>query len=137
MDGSIPFYRACQQFAAEWQDCNASDRKSANAGKLEAGTVIEPVYTDLQSRPLARAFNGLGFATYQDKACTTREPDTLTDGTENESPEYRAGSTGAYQLTESFKKKEYRKWARAAIALCAAIAECERDDAVLLMEAAL
>jgi hypothetical protein len=49
MDGSIPFYRACQQFAAEWQDCNATGGKSANAGKLEAGTGIEPVFTDLQS----------------------------------------------------------------------------------------
>ncbi|CAN1574236.1 hypothetical protein MCELHM10_03564 [Paracoccaceae bacterium] len=104
---------------------------------MEAGIGIEPIFTDLQSRPFARVFNGLGFATYQDKACTSREPDTLTEGSENASPEDRAGSTGAYQLTESFKTEEYRNRALAATTLGAAIAECERDDAVLLMEAAL
>ena len=104
---------------------------------VEAGTGIEPVFTDLQSLPLARVFNGLGSAAYQDKACTSREPDTLTDGSENESPQDRAGTTGDCQITESFKTQEYRKRALAAIALCDAIADCERDDAVLLLEAAL
>lgn len=48
-----------------------------------------------------------------------------------------AGASGADQLSESFNTKRYRNRAQAAIALRAAIAECERNDAVLLMDASL
>lgn len=60
-----------------------------------------------------------------------------SEGLENENPGALAGATGADQLFTSFKSEEYRNRALAATALCAAIAECERDDAVVLMEAAL
>ncbi len=104
---------------------------------MEAGTGIEPVFTDLQSGPLSRHFNGLGPTAYQDKACTSCEPDTLTESAETENPGAVAGATVADQLWGTFKTKKYRNRALAAVALSAAIAECERDDAVLLMEVAL
>ena len=56
---------------------------------------------------------------------------------ENESPEDRAGSTGADQLGISFKTEEYRKRAEASTALCLAIAQCEPEDAAPILEAAL
>jgi hypothetical protein len=60
-----------------------------------------------------------------------------SEGLENENPEDRAGSIGADQLGISFKTEEYRRRAEAATALCFAIADCARDDAVTLMDAAL
>lgn len=48
-----------------------------------------------------------------------------------------AGAAAADQHWEAFKTEEYRNRALAAAALCAALAECDRDDALLVMEAAL
>ena len=61
----------------------------------------------------------------------------LSEGLENENPGALAGATGADQLGISFKTEEYRKRAEAATTLCLAIAACDRDDAVVLMESAL
>ncbi|MBL9061712.1 hypothetical protein [Tabrizicola sp.] len=104
---------------------------------VEAGTGIEPVFTDLQSGLLVSDFNGLGYNSYQDKSSTSGEPDTLNESVENENPGALAGATGADKLWESFTTEEYRNRALAATALCAAIAECERDDVLAIMEAAL
>jgi hypothetical protein len=61
----------------------------------------------------------------------------LREGLENGNPGALAGATGVDQLGTSFKTEEYRNRAKAATALCHAIAECDRDDAVTLMDAAL
>ena len=60
-----------------------------------------------------------------------------SEGLENENPGALAGATGADQLGISFKTEEYRERAKAATALCDAIAACHRVVAVTLMDAAL
>jgi hypothetical protein len=60
-----------------------------------------------------------------------------SEGLSNENPGALAGATGADQLGTSFKTEEYRARAVAASALADAIADCDRDDAVTLMDAAL
>lgn len=60
-----------------------------------------------------------------------------SEGLANKNPGALAGATGADQLGKSFKTEEYRKRAEAATALCHAIAECEPEDAALILEAAL
>jgi hypothetical protein len=54
-----------------------------------------------------------------------------------ENPGALAGATGAVDEAGCFKTEEYRSRAAAATALCHAIADCHRDDAVVLMSAAL
>ena len=104
---------------------------------MEAGTGIEPVFTDLQSRPFQSPINGLGSETYQDKRCTTREPDTAPEGPEKENPGAQGSATGARECEKNFRSERYRLRAERSTTLCMAIAECDRDDAVMLMEAAL
>ena len=55
----------------------------------------------------------------------------------NENPGALAGATGAVIEAGRFKTKEYLQRAEAATALCYAIGDCHRDDAVVIMEAAL
>lgn len=55
----------------------------------------------------------------------------------NENPGALAGATGAVFEVAHFKTAHYRKRAESATALCHAIAECDPDDAVVLMSAAL
>ena len=59
------------------------------------------------------------------------------EGLEKENPAASGKANGVGQLGKSFKSITYRKRAEAATSLCLAIAECDRDDAVTLMEAAL
>jgi len=59
------------------------------------------------------------------------------EGAAIESPGALAGATGAMSSELTFKSEEYRNRAAAATALCNAIADCHRDDAVVLMSAAL
>lgn len=56
-----------------------------------------------------------------------------------ENPGALAGATGADQHGEevSFKTEHYRNRAKAATALCHAIADCDPDDAAQIMAAAL
>lgn len=56
--------------------------------------------------------------------------------TENENPGALAGATGADDFP-NFVTEEYLNRAEAATALCHAIADADRDDAVFLMDAAL
>lgn len=58
-------------------------------------------------------------------------------GRANENPGALAGATGAEYEVSHFKEEEYRKRAEAATALCRSIAQCDRDDAVLILSAAL
>ena len=60
-----------------------------------------------------------------------------SEGLENENPAASGKANGVDQLGKSFKTEYYRKRAEAATALCHAIAACDRDDAVVLMEAAI
>ena len=55
----------------------------------------------------------------------------------NETPVALTGATGAMSNELAFKTREYRNRARAATVLCLAIAECHRDDAVQILDAAL
>lgn len=67
----------------------------------------------------------------------------VTDGlqtgitAEKENPGALAGATGAACEVGNFKTQEYRERAVSATRLCAAIAECHPDDAVLILSAAL
>lgn len=79
----------------------------------------------------------MGPSGYQDKSRTNHEFDTLTVGTEKENPAASGEANGAGQLWEDFETEECRNRAKAATALCQAIAECHPDDASLMMEAAL
>lgn len=54
-----------------------------------------------------------------------------------ETPEALAGATGEVGLSSELVAEQYRLRADAATALCHAIAECHRDDAVIIMDAAL
>jgi hypothetical protein len=56
---------------------------------------------------------------------------------ENENPGALAGATGAMSNEQVFKSKDYLKRAEAATTLCLAIADCDRQDACEIMEAAL
>ncbi len=56
---------------------------------------------------------------------------------QNETPAALAGATGAERFTTDIVPEAYRNRAAAATALCHAIAECDRADAVLIMDAAL
>jgi hypothetical protein len=96
---------------------------------MEAGTGIEPVFTDLQSRLLSREIKVLGAKPYQDKACTGREPDTQPEGPKNENPGALAGATGADELGISIRAEQYLKRANSATVLSMAIAACHHDDA--------
>lgn len=60
-----------------------------------------------------------------------------SEGLEKENPAASGKANGVNQLGISFKSEAYRKRAEAATALCHAIAACDRDDAVILMDAAL
>ena len=55
----------------------------------------------------------------------------------NENPGALAGATGAIKIELAFKSKDYLKRAEAATTLCLAIADCDRQDACEIMEAAL
>lgn len=54
-----------------------------------------------------------------------------------ENPGALAGATGAMCEVSHFRSEQYRKRADAATALCQSIAQCDRDDAVLILSAAL
>ena len=56
---------------------------------------------------------------------------------ENENPGALGGATGAEQLEMVYTSEEYRNRAVAATALCHAIADCDPEDAALIMAAAL
>lgn len=58
-------------------------------------------------------------------------------GSEKENPGALAGATGGMFEVSHFREGVYRNRAEAATALCQAIAQCERDDAVLILSAAL
>ncbi len=79
---------------------------------MEAGTGIEPVYTDLQSNHSANENNCIDAIAHQDKDRTRREPDTRLflghPDPENENSGALAGATGAIQEV-IFKGREYRK----------------------------
>ena len=55
----------------------------------------------------------------------------------NENPGALTGATGAKSNGQAFKSKDYLKRAEAATTLCLAIADCDRQDACEIMEAAL
>ena len=57
--------------------------------------------------------------------------------TTNENPGALAGATGAHSTEQAFKSERYSKRAEATTSLCHAIAECHRDDAVIILDAAL
>ncbi|GGE04858.1 hypothetical protein GCM10011345_07940 [Gemmobacter megaterium] len=59
------------------------------------------------------------------------------DGLKKKNPGALAGATGAAFGKAIFKTETYRNRAASATRLCAAIAECDRDDAVFIMSAAL
>ena len=67
----------------------------------------------------------------------------VTDGlqtdlaVEKQNPGALAGATGAACEVGNFKTQEYRERAVSATRLCAAIAECHPEDAVLILSAAL
>ena len=106
---------------------------------LEAGTGIEPVFTDLQSIRFRRENNDVDRKEYQDKSGSGGEPDTPPvsgANSENENPGALAGATGDQNKAASFKREHYRNRAGAATALCHAIAECDPADACEIMEAA-
>ena len=105
---------------------------------VEAGTGIEPVYSDLQSKALSGEINRLGAKSYQDKPGTLGEPDTRVFGAHppNENPGALAGATGANGIRH-FTTPAYRNRAIAATALCSAIADCDPGDACTIMAAAL
>ncbi|WP_415184301.1 hypothetical protein [Phaeovulum sp.] len=105
---------------------------------MEAGTGIEPVFTDLQSNRFQSKNNALSAKKYQDKAGTGREPETLPIGTNaKENPGALAGATGAINFEQAFKTKHYRDRAQSATALCHSIADCDPQDACEIMAAAL
>jgi len=58
-------------------------------------------------------------------------------GFPNENPGALAGATGAGNIEQAFKTKEYRTRAIAATALGRAIADCHPADACTLMESAI
>jgi hypothetical protein len=105
---------------------------------LEAGTGIEPVYSDLQSNPFSNEYSHIGSKLYQDKPRTRGEPDTSDNGAPpaNENPGALAGATGAERKV-IFKSEHYRNRFDAATKLGQAIADCHPQDACTLMEAAL
>lgn len=76
---------------------------------LEAGTGIEPVFTDLQSRELPGFVKPLGALAYQDKGCTGRERGTPPLAPENENPGALAGATGAIGKGSTSTKAVYSK----------------------------
>ncbi len=55
----------------------------------------------------------------------------------NENPGALAGATGADLHTITFVSTEYRKRAEAATDLCHAIADCDPEDAIVILDAAL
>jgi hypothetical protein len=63
-------------------------------------------------------------------------PEFKTTDPTNENPGALAGATGADSF-QHFKSEEYRNRAKAATALCYAIADCDPEDACYVMESAL
>ena len=55
----------------------------------------------------------------------------------NETPVAPVSATGEFIFGNVYRNSEYRNRARAATVLCLAIAECHRDDAVQILDAAL
>ena len=52
-------------------------------------------------------------------------------------PGAHAGATGPGYFEQAFTYNEFRNRAEAATALCSAIADCDREDAVIILTAAL
>jgi hypothetical protein len=69
----------------------------------------------LQSPDFPSPINGLGFKAYQDKACTSREPDTKAENPEKQNPGALAGATGADSIGRGVRGKEYPKPIRGAM----------------------
>ena len=82
---------------------------------MEAGTGIEPVFTDLQSHNIPRLVNNLGPKKSQDNSGTGHEPETC----QKENPGALAGASGADQHGKSLKTKAYQNGPRNAMSLYA------------------
>ena len=114
---------------------------------LEAGTGIEPVFTDLQSNIFQSKNNALGQNSYQDKAGTPSEHDTAqnseSDAPKTKNPDALAGAIGADLKKQASGKigtsrsVEYSLRTKRATALCEAIREAHPDDARQVLTAAL
>ena len=107
---------------------------------LEAGTGIEPVFTDLQSNRFRSQNNALTAKKYQDAARTGGEHDTVSnqpDTPAKENPDALASAIGAGNIGRNIQDGGYRTRLLTARILCLAIAVCDPDDAVNIMAAAL
>ncbi|WP_246175229.1 hypothetical protein [Paracoccus limosus] len=108
---------------------------------MEAGTGIEPVFTDLQSNRLRSENSALDQKKYQDKPGTPREPDTpalpSNAAAENENPGALAGATGAD--LEGFWSLFNHNLERQAQAsrIIDAVLSCDPEDRVLFLETIL
>ena len=105
---------------------------------LEAGTGIEPVFTDLQSNRLHSENSALDRKKYQDKPGTPREPDTpalpSNAAAANENPGALGGATEADLHGSRVADEDSLKRIEAARALAAAVSDCDPRDRIPLLK---
>ena len=107
---------------------------------MEAGTGIEPVFTDLQSNRLHSENSALDRKKYQDKPGTLREPDTPalpSNAAAKENPGALAGATEA-DLKGFWSLFDHNLIRQAqASRIIEAVLSCDPEDRVLFLETIL